>query len=41
MYRFSQHFIEQLQNRYIGLAETMDVINNPEHVLQEDGLTVY
>ncbi len=41
MYQFSKHFIEQLQIRHIGLAEAMDVINNPEHVLQEDGLTVY
>jgi hypothetical protein len=41
MYQFSQHFIEQMQIRNIGMSEATDVLNNPQHTIKEDGLTVY
>ena len=41
MHQFSQHFIEQMQIRNIALDDAMDVLNHPQHITKEDGLTVY
>ena len=41
MHQFSQHFIEQMEIRNIGMDVATDVLNNPQHTTKEDELIVY
>ncbi len=41
MYRFSKHFLQQMQLRKISMAEIEDGLNHPQQKVSEDQLTVY
>ena len=41
MFIYSQHFLEQFALRNIPLAKAENVLNHPQQISKEDGLTVY
>jgi hypothetical protein len=41
MFIHSQHLLQQIQLRNIALAQIEEVLQSPDHVIMEDGLTVF
>lgn len=41
MFIYSQHFLLQIQLRNIDLKQIENVLQNPENITTEDGLTVF
>ena len=41
MFIHSQHLLQQIQLRNIALAQIEEVLQNPDHVIMEDGFTVF